>query len=536
MRRRCECSNTLNSREKLSNNTNGVLYRSKFCDITLAVIWVTHMFCMKRKPIRYEQPRRAEEVTEKESFSESRDPNARRTTMQRQLVMRLVLTLLAFIATLTGGLGLTAQPAVAQTQFPGYTTGIQIANLSSSSSATIVLTAYDESSGNQSGTPLNDTIQPSSSKTYFPISNVSSGFKGSIVVGSSQNAAGIVNILSSDFKAGASYVGRSQGDTTVLLPLLNKNNSGFTTWYSIQNAGNSDATVNVSYSDGTTAGPFTIKPGAARFVYQSQETHNQAIFAGTITSNQPVVAVVVQESNQIIFAYTAFRSTDASTNPFFPLVNANNAGYVTGIQIQNAGNQSTAVTLSYTPVPGNGTPCTETQTIAPGASATFALAAFHPTATPPGTSNCVKGAKFIGSARVTGNSANQKLVGIANQLLPGVNGEAYISFNDSDAGDTVVMPLIMDRNSGYFTGFNVQNVGNTPVSVNCTFQNSSYTVSANLAPGAALNDIQQNKIANGYIGSAICTGGSGAKLVAVVNELKQGPTDTFLVYEGVKQQ
>ena len=44
MRRRCEYSKTLNSREKFSNNTNGVLYRSKFCDITLAVIWVTHMF------------------------------------------------------------------------------------------------------------------------------------------------------------------------------------------------------------------------------------------------------------------------------------------------------------------------------------------------------------------------------------------------------------------------------------------------------------------------------------------------------------
>jgi hypothetical protein len=271
---------------------------------------------------------------------------------------------------LAGGFVLTAQPAAAQTQFPGYTAGVQIANLTSTS-AVVTLTAYNNSDGNQNGAPLNDTIPGNSSKTYFPISNVSAGFSGSIVVGSDKNVAGIVNILSSNFKAGGSYVGRSQGSTKVLLPLLNKNNGGFTTWYSIQNAGTQNATVNVAYSNGVTAGPFTIKPGAARVVYQSQENHPNTVFAGTITSDQPVVAAVIQESNKIIFAYTGFRDTDASTNPVFPLVNANNANYVTGIQIQNAGTTATSVTLSYTPTPGNGTACTETQTIQPGASARF---------------------------------------------------------------------------------------------------------------------------------------------------------------------
>lgn len=449
-----------------------------------------------------------------------------------QLLGRLTMVLALVLA---GGFALTAQPVAAQTQFPGYTAGVQIANLTSTP-AIVTLTAYNNSDGNQNGAPLNDTIPGNSSKTYFPISNVSAGFSGSIVVGSDKNVAGIVNILSSDFKAGGSYVGRSQGSTKVLLPLLNKNNGGFYTWYSIQNAGTQNATVNVAYSDGVTAGPFTIKPGAAKVVYQSQESHPVANFAGTITSDQPVVAAVIQESNKIIFAYTGFRDTDASTNPVFPLVNANNANYVTGIQIQNAGTTATNVTLSYTPTPGNGTACTETQSIQPGASATFALAAFHPTATPPGASTCVKGAKFVGSAQVTANSTSQPLVGIGNQLLPGVNGEAYVSFNTaSDAGATVVMPLIMDRNSGYFTGFNVQNVGAGSVTVECTFQNNARVVTKTLAPGEALNDIQANQLANGYVGSATCTGSAGAQLVAVVNQLKSGTDDNFLVYEGVKQ-
>lgn len=448
-----------------------------------------------------------------------------------QVLVRLTLVLAIVLA---GGFSLTAEPAAAQTQFPGYTAGVQIANLTSTS-AIISLTAYQSSDGNQAGTPLTDTIPGNSSKTYFPISNVPAGFSGSIVVGSDKNVAGIVNILSSDFKAGASYVGRSQGGTKVLLPLLNKNNSGFTTWYSIQNAGSVNATVNVAYSDSTTAGPFTIKPGAAKVVYQSQESHPGAIFAGTITSDQPVVVAAIQESSKIIFAYTGFRDTDAATNPVFPLVNANNAGYITGIQIQNAGTTATDVTLSYTPTPGNGTACTETQTIQPGSSGTFALSAFNPSVPTSPSSTCAK-AKFIGSARVTANSANQPLVGIGNQLLPNVNGEAYVSFNPAlDAGETVVMPLIMDRNSGYFTGFNVQNVGTGSVNVSCTFQNSTYTVSKTLAPGEALNDNQNNKIASGYIGSATCSGGSGAQLVAVVNELKSSTSDNFLVYEGVKQ-
>lgn len=450
-----------------------------------------------------------------------------------QILSRLTLVLALVLA---GGFALTAQPAAAQTQFPGYTAGVQIANLTSTS-AVVTLTAYNNSDGNQNGSPLNDTIAGNSSKTYFPISNVSAGFSGSIVVGSDKNVAGIVNILSSDFSAGASYVGRSQGGTKVLLPLLNKDNGGFYTWYSIQNAGTQNATVNVAYSNGLTAGPYTIKPGAAKVVYQSQEAHPTKNFAGTITSDQPVVAAVIQESSKIMFAYTGFRDTDASTNPVIPLVNANNANYVTGIQIQNSGASATQVTVTYTPTPGNGTACTETQTVpGNGGSANFALAAFNATAPNPGTSTCAKGVKFVGSAQVTGNSANQPLVGIVNQLLPNVNGEAYVSFNPTnDAGETVVLPLIMDRNGGYFTGFNVQNVGASSVTVNCTFQNNSYTVTKSLAPGEALNDIQNNKLGEKYVGSAICSGGTGAKLVAVVNQLKPGTVDNLLVYEGVKQ-
>lgn len=443
--------------------------------------------------------------------------------MKNQTRLLVVLALVMVLALALAG------TVMAQTKFDAYVSGIQVANLQNEP-ATVTLAAYNPD-GTKNGNDLVDTIAANGSKTYFPLSNVSQGFSGSVIISSDKNVAAVSNILSSDFAAGGSYVGRSSGAQEVQLPLLNKNNSGFTTWYSVQNASTDPATVNVTYSDGTSAGPVTIQPGAASVFYQDTETHNQAVFSGIVSSDKPIVAAAIQESDDIIFAYTGF--TGGTPEPVFPLINANNSGYITGLQIQNAGDQATEVTVSYTPSTA-GTPCTETQTIAAGASNTFALAAFANGA----NSNCAAGATFIGSAAVTANSTNQPLVGIGNQLLPGQNGEAYVSFDASAATATVVMPLIMDRNSGYFTGFNIQNVGDSATQVNCTFTGTDYTVSGNVAPGAALNDIQNNKIADGYVGSGRCTASdANAKLVAVVNELNQtAGGDQFLVYEGVNVQ
>ncbi len=442
--------------------------------------------------------------------------------MSKGLRVLIVLAMLAGIFVVGG-----AQVALAQnTQFAAYTSGIQVANLDTVQAA-VVLIGYN-ADGTQSGSPLNDTIPINSSKTYFPISNVANGFSGSFVISSDKKVAAISNILSSDFKAGASYVGRSGGATKVLLPLLNKNNSGFTTWYSVQNAGAGDASVSVAYSDGTNVGPFVVKAGAARVFYQAAETHSVPVFAGTVTSNQPVVAAVIQENNQIMFAYTGF--TGGTTNPVFPLINSNNSGYVTGLQIQNGGDQATEVTVQYTPGIA-GTACTETQTIAKGGSNTFALRAFLQTVA---GENCANGARFVGSARVSTNSTNQPLVAVGNQLGVG-NGEAYGAFDAAEAGPVVVMPLIMDRNGAFFTGFSVQNVG-VATAVECVFSNNAYKVNANLQPGQAVSDIQFNKLGAGYVGAATCSSNPPSTLVAIVNELSVTPgVDNFLVYEGIKK-
>jgi hypothetical protein len=408
-----------------------------------------------------------------------------------------------------------------------YTSGIQVQNLEGTE-ASIAITFYNPDGSVEATVP--DTIPANGSKTFFPLPMVEEGFSGSAVISSNTQVAAITNVVGNDFAAAASYIAASAGHDTLLIPLLMKENSGFNTWFNVQNTGTATAAVTVTYSTGVVSSA-NIPAGSAYTFDQALEAHTQQVFSAIVTSDQPIAAAVIEESSQIMFAYSGFGN--GSTNPVLPLINANNSGYVTGVQIQNAGSVDTTVTLSYTPAVA-GTACTETQMIPAGSDKTFALGAFAGSPPPGATTDCVGGARFVGSAKVTGNTANQDLTAIVNQLLPGTNGEAYNGFNIAEATAKVVMPLIMDRNSGWFTGFNVMNVGTAATTVSCTFTGTTYSVSATLQPGEALNDIQNNKIAPGYVGSGTCTAGAGGMIVAVVNELGgNSAADQLLVYEGV---
>lgn len=418
-----------------------------------------------------------------------------------------------------------AIPLATSAQSITYTAGFQVQNLDESNAATIQITFY-----NQNGTvaaTVNDTIPAGRSKTYFPLSAVSDGFNGSVVISSDRDIRAITNILGNGTAYGASYGGFTAGAQTVYVPLLMKANSGYNTWFNVQNTGSAPTDVTINYSDGLTASCTNLQPGAACTLNQATEAHaNGWVGSAIVTASQPVAVTVIEVGPTTLFAYDGF--TDGSTEVVMPLVNANNAGYITGIQIMNLGTTDTVVTVSYTPSLA-GTSCSETKTVPAGRSTTFALRAFA--MSEPGE-NCADGQRFIGSARVTANSTGQKLVAIVNQLNASANkGAAYEGFDPSTATSTVVMPLIMDRNSNYWTGFSVVNVGNTQTTVTCTFSGSTHTERATLDSGKALIALQNGVIANGYVGSAICTASDNGKIVGIVNELNSVlPGDAFLVY------
>ena len=413
-----------------------------------------------------------------------------------------------------------------------YSTGFQVQNLSNAT-ANVTIAFYPQGSGTASAS-VNAAIPANAAATYATLpSAVAAGFTGGAVISSDQNVASLVNVIANgNFNYGASYSGVTAGAKSVQLPLLFKASFNFNTFFSVQNTSGTVANVTITYSNGATQ-TAQIQPGSSTQFDQSNNASLPAGFNGSavVTSDQDVAVAVVQAGPTTLLSYNGFATT--STTPVFPLINANNSGFITGISLQNAGTVATDVTVSYTHSSA-GTDCTETQTIQPKGTAFFALNSF---ASSVAGENCANGATFVGSGKVTTNSASQPLVGIVNQLNSRTNkGGSYNGANPAEATSTVVLPIIQDRFFSYFTGFSITNVGDVATPITCNFSGSSATQSvASLAPGATFTAVQQGAIAANYNGSGTCTASAaGAKIVGVLNQVNPGAaTDAFFVSNGI---
>ncbi len=436
-----------------------------------------------------------------------------------------ILVVVAIIAAL-------AIPAVSA-QGITWTSGFQVQNLSATTAA-ITVTYYRQSDGLVQAT-VPDTIGGSSSKTYFPLTAVPDGFNGSVVVSSDQPVVAIANTLGNTTQYAASTESFSAGASTVQLPLIMRGNSGYYTWFNVQNVGTSDASVTVAYkrgSDGTdyTAPAVTVKPGAAFTFDQRDLTQLGSKFIGSavVTSSQPIVATVMQvgETYQNMMGYNGF--TGGSTKVSMPLIMANNSGYYTGFQVQNVGGSTANITIQYgTNILGSFTPSTETASLAPNESKTFIQAGGMWTE------------QYVGSATIT---SNQPVVAIVNQvkMTPPVLGTAYNGFNPDAATDKISAPLIMNANSGYYTGFQVMNVGTSSTTITISYgpnSGGSYAPApetATIGPNNSYNSIQAaNWGGNKYIGSATVTASGGGKVVMIVNQINPAIAgDQFMTYDG----
>lgn len=423
-------------------------------------------------------------------------------------------------------------PTASASEINSYDSGFQIQNLSDQT-ANIVITFYNSDGSVENS--VEDTVAPNGSNTYYPIGAVDPGFNGSVVISSDQPVAAIANILGDG--DGSSYSGFEQGAGEVYLPLTYKNYLNIDSWFNVQNAGSAATNVEVSFAGTNCTDSTTIQPGAAATFDQSENTCLPDGFVGAATvastDGGSIVATALQVAPNGLFAYNGF--TGGAALPVMPLTTSNHFGIHTGTQIQNTGDAATEVEVTYIPVGGQGTQCTETQTIAAGESETFTLYAFSLAG--PTSSTCTFGQQFVGAIEVTGNSASQDLVAVVNQTDLGTNGSAYNSFAPGSATGTVVMPLIQDA-FNIFTGFNIINVGSA-ADVVCDFSDlgPAFNISENLAAGEVLNAVQLNSgftpnTSGGYVGSAVCTAGAGGQLLGVVNQNSQGAAgDGWLTYE-----
>ena len=419
-----------------------------------------------------------------------------------------------------------------------WTSGFQVQNLSSAT-ASIVVSYYNQN-GTKNIADVSDTIAGMSSKTYFPIS-ANPGFNGSVVVSSDQPVVAIANTLGNSPKYAASTESFSEGSNSVKLPLIMKGNTGYYTWFNVQNAGSSPATVTVQYVPGSagsayTAPAVTVQPGAAATFSQRDLANLGAKFVGSavVTSSQPVVATVMQigETYTNMMGYNGF--TGGSTSVSLPLVMANNSGYYTGIQVQNVGAASATVTIDYgSNIGGSFDPTNDTATLAPNESATFLQAGGK-----------WGNNKYIGSATIT---CAEPVVAIVNQVKLGAPGgvslgTAYNGFDASKATNKVSAPLIMSNNNGYYTGVQVMNVGTSPVNITMDYGANTggsfnpASVTKTIQPGDSYTEIQNGGAwtGNKYIGSmSVTASNSSDKIVAIVNQIwPAAPGDQFMSYNG----
>lgn len=440
---------------------------------------------------------------------------------------------LALVLAILPVAGVQAQKPVA------FESSIQIRNLSGDAGAVTI--AFYNLAGNLVET-AEDSIAAYQTKSYYQSTMpVDAGFNGSVVVASNVPTAGMSNLVG--LKTGGkpmtygAFSAFNAGATTVYLPTLMKGNWGYDTFFYVQNLGAEKATVTVKYSDGLEVELADIKPGAAKAVKQMGEEHAKKVFSAILTSDQPIAATVAQDGPTLL-AYNGFGA--GAVKPIMPLVQENNWGYFSGIQIQNTGATDTDVTVEYDPSLA-GTACKETQTIPAGESKTFAQGVFYSGATH--ENDCTKGERFIGSAAVTVNSAGHPLVATVNQLnSKDVKGGSYNAFDPNAGGSTIIYPLIMDRVFGYFTSWSIVNVGDAEIpagGIVCTVTggtvNKEIKNDKPVAEGESWTLNHVGLIAEKFVGGATCKA-AGAKILGTSNQLGSGKdyngVDSFLVSEG----
>ncbi|MBX0327760.1 hypothetical protein K2Z83_08730 [Oscillochloris sp. ZM17-4] len=256
--------------------------------------------------------------------------------------------------------------------------------------ANVKATLYNGLSGASSGEINLGQIPANASRTYgwndTKFSSLASGNTGiyGVVVTADQPLAGISNIWSSDstnYGVG-SYNAFTAGANTVYAGSMYNQYYGFVSSLTVQNIDTTTAaSVTISYSDGTTDGPFSIPAGQSRERYQPNNAslssgNTNGLLSATITSTGAQVVAIVNiqrksrtniavadPSNPAFGSYSAAITTP-STSVSVPAIFNDYYGYFTAVSVKNTG-AATSIKLTY----ADGT--TWTQNAAAGATVNF---------------------------------------------------------------------------------------------------------------------------------------------------------------------
>lgn len=355
----------------------------------------------------------------------------------------------------SGGATSINLPLVLRGNF-GVDTWISVQN--AGTAAANVTVTYTAGSAGNNGVTDTATIAPGAAATFYQKnkSELGTRFVGAAKVASTNGQAivAVVNQETQSSNALFSYGGfTTAGSTTVAAPLVVSNNFGSYTGIQILNTGTAAADATVTFNANTTssaagsaqpcgaltARTFNIPAGGsvttiqgngdASLGFDTQFASCRYIGSATVTSAQTIAVIVnqVSSSGSNGSAYAAVDPSATTQVINAPLIQANNFGTFSGVQVQNTGTAATQVTVTYgpnSPEASNGlpsgqsacpTPTARTQTLQPGASFTFIQS--NAISGDPQFDSQFASCRYVGSATISAASGG-KLTAIVNQVNP----------------------------------------------------------------------------------------------------------------------
>jgi hypothetical protein len=474
-----------------------------------------------------------------------------------------------------------------------WSSSFQVQNLSQTSPASGEIQFYSPD-GTQASTLALQTadgnpIPAGESVTYNAILTTEApgaGFDGSAIIVADTEVAAILNLQGTSSTGTNNFFGSasgiSEGAASVGLPLVQRQpGPGFDTWFVVQNAGDATATgVTASFTPANdasdtpigqsyTTDAVDIEPGAAR-LFSTDDLASEIVrasdsrFVGSVTvssGNNEELAVIANQTGtlegsfQVVNTYGGFST--GSNNIALPLVQHDNAGFFTGVSVQNVSETDNAnVTVTFA-ANRDGLPATPPEAIQqelePGEALTFNTGQLIGNIGNPAEN------RYVGAATV--ESTGGAVVAVVNQNRgvsanePGGVGTSYEGIPSSTATQNVSTPLLMSDNGGFATAIQCLNTTDTSGTLDVTysenvvgngFQPENITGEAlpARADGAVtIFQAERNGFGSGftsgtgsptrYVGSATIT--ATQPVVCVVNQQSFPATtgDTFLTYNGI---
>lgn len=448
---------------------------------------------------------------------------------------------------------------VATTAFAGpayeasFTTSITYQNVGSGEAA-IVFGFQNENTGTVIG--VNRILPANAGASLFVgnLTEVTAGFKGSVVMSSNQPVVATMVQISSDTDVRNRPLsnGFSSGASEVLLASVLKKQFNTTSRFSVQNAHSTavDVTVRIYNAANPTAAPVVVTHnnlpvGAAKYfdagtlpeITAASLNGSATITAVEAGTQNPanIVATVLELSTNGPAAASFEGINEGATKVFMPSALCNAFGGQNSFYaVQNVGNAATTVTVKYS----NGNQATAE--VQPGAKASFNSCNATP-ANPAG---------FNGSAII---ESTQPIVAIGKVSGGGLS----TAFNASAVGaNKLALPYVRYTEANWANGTGqrgflaIQNVGDAATDITVQYVNKNGEVQGtqtftNVAPGAKVNSNPNNaavtpaplvefgnpagnaSAGGGFGGAAIVQASAGGEIVAVVRIVSLGVGEDY---------